>query len=165
MLLLFTTVSLLLYNVAFSGKFWHILLSLWIFWVTVLTCIAESTDSEAAAFLMSAFDDEELTVVNASCTVELLCLAYGSTSPPFIEWMLITNGKIAAIIDNSTYNQQVINNSVYSEELITCTVSVLFNSRLLLHHYTTDQGRCLWSVHYDNILWDMYINQILCELL
>ena len=63
---------------------------------------------------MSAFDDEELTVVNASCTVELLCLAYGSTSPLFIEWMLITNGKIAAIIDNSTYNQRVINNSVYS---------------------------------------------------
>ena len=59
---------------------------------------------------MSAFDDEKLTVVNASCTVELLCLAYGSTSPPFIEWMLITNGKTAAIIDNSIYSQRVMNN-------------------------------------------------------
>ena len=71
--------------------------------------IVECTYSEAAGILISTLDDEEVTVVNASSTVDFLCLAYGGMSIPSIEWLFITNGKTAAAatINNSTYNQRV----------------------------------------------------------
>ena len=70
--------------------------------------IVECTYSEAAGTLISTLDDEEVTVVNASSTVDFLCLAYGGVSTPSIEWTFITNGKTTtAIINNSTYNQRV----------------------------------------------------------
>ena len=69
--------------------------------------LAEST--EAASILITTLDDDE--VVNASSTVDLLCLARGSTSAPSIEWLWITNGK-TAIINSAVYNPRVINKAL-----------------------------------------------------
>ena len=78
---------------------------------------AESTE---AAILISTLDDAE--VVNASSTVDLLCIAYGSTSAPSIEWMSITNGK-TAIINNSTYSQRV---------MIIVVIDIIMSSSIIL---------------------------------
>jgi hypothetical protein len=47
-------------------------------------------------------------VVNASATVDLLCLAYGSTTAPSVEWLWINNEKTAIIEKDSVYSQRVI---------------------------------------------------------
>lgn len=84
--------------------------------------LAESIE---AGILMSTFDDAEDLVVNVSSTVDLLCVAYGTTSAPSVEWTSTTNGRIAVITNNSTNNQRVIiNDCCVSCEQLASTVAL-----------------------------------------
>lgn len=60
-------------------------------------------ESVEVVVLLSTLDE----AVNASSTVGLSCLAYGSTSTPSIEWMSVINGR-TSIVGNSTSNRVIV---------------------------------------------------------
>jgi hypothetical protein len=78
-----------------------------------------AAESDEVAVLLLTLNE----AVNASSTVELNCVAYGSTSAPSIEWTSIANGR-TTIVTDSTSNRVIACFSLYKKVLVYSALQV-----------------------------------------